>query len=141
MSALLPVADVLIITKLICKCGSQYTSPQPVLHRLYKATSDGPDKTELRVLKADPALRQDMNDLTPLSKRSIRVVSQRIEACAACFAPSHTWEEVSALRPAPLQSQSTFNAMQAAFAKAKTTSGKKKPAPVVTLDQLFTLLT
>lgn len=141
MPAMLPVADILIITRLMCKCGSCYTSPQPVLHRLYKATSDGPDKTELRVLKAEPALKQDMNDLTPLDKRAIRVVDQPIDWCSCCFAASHSWAEVRDTRPKPILHETTFNAMQAAFHKATKPVIKKgkEVRPKITLDQLFAL--
>lgn len=114
MFPLMPVADVLITERRICKaCGSISEAQSDRVHRLLSSCEGDPFKRVLRPRKADEF---------PLDMRLMHTVEVRATHCACCWQPTHAfWEavDIRPKRPTPRRIVPTERIMTPSSAKAE----------------------
>lgn len=126
---LLPIADVLLIERRLCRCGAVSETHSPFRYRLFKACAGEPDKTEIRKLKDFPEKADEKADLIPLPDRVISYHETHTSWCAACFVPNMPLSEALTRRPPAPQFHPTT--MQVAWTRAQSeATGKSKPKPM-----------
>lgn len=133
---MLPVADVLLIERKLCKCGSIVENNSPFRYRLFKACQGEPDKTEIRKLKDFPEKSDEMGDLTPLPDRVISYHEIRTPWCAQCFQPNMSLDVARSIRP-PAPFHSLYLTSPSVWTKAQSgATGKAARKPRLTLADL-----
>lgn len=91
MFPVMPVADVLITERRICRaCGSVSEAQSDRVHRLLSSCAGDPFKRVLRPRKPDEP---------PLDLKVEHFITVYAEHCACCWSPTHLWGEVWNIQP------------------------------------------
>lgn len=110
MFPVMPVADVLITERRVCKaCGNIQEAQSDRVHRLLSSCSGDPFKRVLRPRKPEEP---------PLDIKVEHTIEVLAEHCACCWSPTHLWGEVWNIQP-PRPTPRPFTVMSAALAEAK----------------------
>ena len=110
MFPLMPVADVLITERRVCKaCGNVSHTQCDRVHRLLSSCAGDPFKRVLRPRKPEDP---------PTDRKVEHIITIPTEHCAACWRPTHLWGEVWNIQP-PAPPRRSMTVMAEAFGRAK----------------------
>lgn len=150
MSTLAHIADVMLVERRRCKCGTIFHTPSTRVHRLLRSHKGALlpiTQCRSRVEFSNAAGR---NADPCVDLRTFRIVDVYVAACLSCWRPNISWDEARAITPdppPPAPSDYSIEARIAAHARGlnrtfaadvtpsrerKVASGGKRPSRVVT---------
>jgi hypothetical protein len=136
MFPVMPVADVLITQRTVCKaCGSVQEATSDKVHRLLSSCEGDPFKRILRPRKPDEH---------PLEMRCRHTITIEADHCAICWTTTHFFSQAWEITPQrPKRKAFHQTAMGLAFEEAKKEKVKKltkKELAAMPLDKALDLL-
>lgn len=128
MFPIMPVADVLITERRVCKaCGNIQEAQSDRVHRLLSSCAGDPFKRVLRPRKPTEP---------PLDLKVEHFITVFSEHCACCWTPTHLWGEVWNIQPEP-PARRPLTVMAAAFAASgDKSSPSQRVKAVVKMRQM-----